>query len=190
MIKHLIRAFTGFKQVHFKKIDFVSVSLYLYRKCNRQDSDCKPIKQVCLLTEFIFFVMFQGIGPAGLLASFDTGLYSDSSWWCTTLSGPPANPPHWSLPTYNPSGWPTTKVTQNSQDRELAWVSLCLQVVKITGKGKVWVYCLDQVKTSLLTSPIRVSSILYTKLWSASCISAYQILASLITGPAYTPTLF
>ena len=44
------------------------------------------------------------------MASFDTGLVSDASWWCTTIPGPPTDPPDWSLPTYDASGWPTTKV--------------------------------------------------------------------------------
>ena len=48
-----------------------------------------------------------------MLASFNTGVVSDGSWLCQTLSGPPTEAvPEWTLPAYDDSAWtPATVVT-------------------------------------------------------------------------------
>ena len=50
-------------------------------------------------------------GPAGLLASFDTGVVSNERWLCHALAGPATEPvPAWTSPTFDARTWTAAKV--------------------------------------------------------------------------------
>ena len=62
-------------------------------------------------------LLHQAVGPAGILAAFDNGLYTDTSWVCTTLSVAPASGavPDWTEADYDDSSWPVAKVISHNR---------------------------------------------------------------------------
>ena len=64
------------------------------------------------------------MNPAGIIASFDTGIVSDDNWACIGMSELPSDQ-EWTEPQYDDTDWPTAKVGEDT------YIIRCLDMYNI-----------------------------------------------------------